>query len=281
MAETTEPRHSETRMQPSTQSSRPSESYEEWLIEQLGLLAISKGQPQTPERLAINAADLADIPQETMRDVFARARREKTFGYPQVSDLREMAGLGGSGESLAAWEWVEQFMRRHVHRSGAEGYAITDGTGPIDWTSGKPRCQRIPVPEIPPEIERAVRLCGGWTRLKEMSDDEYPFVKKEFLAAVESYDRTEMASNRLLNATVASMAKQLAGAKRMLPTRTDEEADVQAEIATKESGAGPMPEMLPRTAGQDMTDEQFEARRRELQEQARGIQERYKTQEAI
>lgn len=261
-------------MPPSQQSKAPNGSPVEWLIEQLGILAVAKGAPQTAERLAINAADLADIPQETMREVFKRARLEKTFGYPQVSDLREMAGLGGEGEGFAAWDFVQTILTRHLHRSGAEGYALCDGTGPIEWDLDNPdpkkraRAKRIPLPEIPPEIERAVRLCGGWARLKELDDEELPWAKKEFLAAVASYDATTMASDRLLSAATAGMAKQLAEAqqlapaKRMLPApAVDEEADVYAEIAAKEAGAGPMPELLPRMVGQDLTDEEWEARK--------------------
>ena len=92
-AMTTVPKHSEMSMQLSTPSQKPSGSYEEWLIEQLGILAISKGFPQDPRRLAANAMDLLDIPPEVMREVFVRARLEKTFGYPQVSDLRKLAGI--------------------------------------------------------------------------------------------------------------------------------------------------------------------------------------------
>lgn len=152
-----------------------------------------------------------------MREVFKRARLEKTFGYPQVSDLREMAGIGGPGEALAAWEFIQKFIDRHVEGDGRGGYMLRESTGPIQWRDGKAYAMRIPVPELPPAIDRAMRLCGGWSRFKESSDEEYTWLKKEFLAAMASYDSTEIASNRLLEGPAFDIVKQLSGAVKGLP----------------------------------------------------------------
>ena len=260
------------------------------------ILAISKGQPQPPERIAINAEDLADIPQPILREVFKRARGEKSFGYPQVSDLREMAGIGGQAEGLAEWDFLQTILESHVQRSGAEGYALCEGTGPIDmeeWRkSGKARAVRILIPEIPESILRAVRICGGWARFKDCGEEEYQWLKKEFLAAAASYDSTTMATARLGSGPL-DLAKMLSAGVKSLPAaaappvhtlnqveqwRQDAAAEDPYDPAVYEAADyGPVetPEAPAKElVGETMTDAEWESRRRLLQKQAAEIQNR-------
>ena len=66
---------SETSMQRSTQEIARAERLG-WIIDQLLLAAVAKGQVFMPERLRANAEDLVDIPQEALAVAFTRARRE-------------------------------------------------------------------------------------------------------------------------------------------------------------------------------------------------------------
>jgi len=166
----------------------------------------------------IYADVLEDIEPATLAKIFEQAECTCRF-LPVPAELREMAGIGGDAESLASWEFVQKFMERHVERKGPEGYGIVEGLGRIEWTDGKPHCKRIPVPEIPEAIEHAVRIVGGWSRLKEMTDEQYPWVKKEFAQAIANYDRTGRAATRLaLAPVVQDMVKRLTGASKTLPS---------------------------------------------------------------
>jgi hypothetical protein len=61
-----------------------------WIIDQLSIAAMAKGQVFTPERLRVNAEDLIDIPQGALLIAFQRARRELEFA-PGVADIRRFA----------------------------------------------------------------------------------------------------------------------------------------------------------------------------------------------
>jgi hypothetical protein len=173
-----------------------------------------------------------------------------------------------------------------VQRSGAEGYAIKEGLGPIEWREGKAYCKRIPIPEIPPAIEHAVRLCGGWTRLKDCPEDEYQWLKKEFLSAVENCDRVALAENRMLG-PVADLVRQLGASVKNLPGPVEqveswrrERMDESAEYES--TPYGPVEKTQPitilkrvRGAGTEMTDGQWEERKRLLRQQAEDMQRLY------
>lgn len=161
MAQETKPNSAE--MQTSRQPAAQKLSYGEWLIEQLTLLAEGKGKEITEQRLAINAADLLDVPQEVMADVFPRARKTLKY-YPEVCELREMAGCLTPQQQLEAGAmdaWLK--VLRQITKHG------------IDGTGAKP--------DFPERTWHAIRAVGGLPRIHTVPDDELGFVKREFLEA--------------------------------------------------------------------------------------------------
>jgi hypothetical protein len=144
----------------------------DWLIEQLGILAISKGAPQTPQRLAANAADLSDIPQAVMCEVFVRARREKTFGYPQVSDLREMAGISPAQteaqEADRAWVWL---LGEYIPKFGVYGRdRVTLAVNPEERAKCE-KCRTTGWVMEPQESARVVMGPGGKEEIVRRTTD--------------------------------------------------------------------------------------------------------------
>jgi hypothetical protein len=144
----------------------------EWLIEQLGILAVSKGAPQTQERLAANAADLVDIPQEVMREVFVRARREPTFGYPQVSDLRKLAGIQPAQteaqEADRAWVWL---LGEYIPKFGVYGRdRVTLAMNPEERAKCE-KCRTTGWVTEPQESTRVVMGPGGKEELVSRTTD--------------------------------------------------------------------------------------------------------------
>ena len=237
----------------------------------------------------IYADTLEDLEPSVLARIFEQAERTCKF-LPAPAELRELAGIGGPGEALAAWDFLERFIDRHVNGDGRGGYVLREGSGPIQWRDGKAYSTRIPVPELPEAIDRAVRLCGGWSRFKEASDEEYGWLKKEFMAAMASYDAAEIASNRLLGGSTSDIVKQLSAGIKSLPGEVSEPKGVHVldQVAAWRSewlasrnasdGGSCKPEPIARStrvATESMTDEQWEARRRMLREQAAEVQRKY------
>src|SRR5258708_3535590 len=72
---------------------RPPLELQEWLIEQLGILAVAFGEPITPERLRVYADDLlCDLSSEQLDTALIRARQELRF-FPKIAELRDLAGM--------------------------------------------------------------------------------------------------------------------------------------------------------------------------------------------
>jgi hypothetical protein len=183
------------------------------------MLAVSKGAQQTPERLAINAADLMDIPQGVMRDVFIRARREKTFGYPQVSDLRALAGVqekqleGCEADRMWVWltrEYLPQFgiegrdksvatvseaERANCKICGATGFVMVkqEYRGRQVQVAKRCECRTCSVvhaPQIPARLRYALQQLGvtprdAMIRILDCEPEKQGFLLKEFHEAYE------------------------------------------------------------------------------------------------
>jgi hypothetical protein len=204
------------------------------------LLEVSMGKPQTPERRAMNAADLADLPEELLGAAFARARRE-CIHFPSVKELRELA-LGAEGdieraEAEAAWQWVEQYVKRHgvdgkpwTHLANPSGYLLCEVcvSGWLYERDGMRRCPCmkqtvVPAPEIPERIEYALRAIGGIRRMLTLRDDgvpntSYDFVKRDFAAAYKAFGVHELAEERFSRELgSAGGQKQLTAGEIMRP----------------------------------------------------------------
>lgn len=141
-----------------------------WIVDQLSICAVAKGQFFTTERLRINAADLADIPREALAGAFELARKEIDY-LPGVAEIRRLALVDETtkldAESRKAWEVLEEFVRKYV------GNDINGSYGPEHgWYKNFPRlCDRI---------LDTVRRTGGWRTYKLMTHEDFPFVKKRF-----------------------------------------------------------------------------------------------------
>jgi hypothetical protein len=146
---------------------RPPLELQEWLIEQLGILAVAFGEPITPERLRVYADDLlCDSSRAQLQTALIRARQELRF-FPKIAELRDLAGRKAKDiqqvEANAAWEYANRYLQRH----GVVKYDLDDR------------------PALPPRIEYALRRIGGLWGLNQITIESYPFKYKEFCEAYE------------------------------------------------------------------------------------------------
>src|SRR6516225_5452511 len=87
-----------------------------WLIDELTVLAAAMGHSVTAERLRIYARDLStDLTREQLQTALMRARRELKF-FPQISELRELAGANEAQrrhvEAEEAWNFANRYLRK-------------------------------------------------------------------------------------------------------------------------------------------------------------------------
>ena len=169
---------------------RPPLELQEWLIEQLGILAVTHGEPITPERLRLYADDLlCDLSKEQLQTALIRARRELRF-FPRIAELRDLAGMNAKEaqqvEANAAWEYANGYLQRH----GVVKYDLEDR------------------PALPPRIEYALRRIGGLWGLNQVTTESYPFKYKEFC---EAYELARVADFFALQLEEKYPVKQLLG----------------------------------------------------------------------
>ena len=284
-------------------SKRPEPLYLKWIVSQLGVLAMMKGQTVMRQRLLLNAEDLADIPQAIMEAVFDRARKELTY-YPQVCELRKMAGFlpqqqeASEADQMWAWltvEYLPQFgadgRRKAVYlRSEAERMNCTKcrGTGiqmqmcetMRGHTEKATVCEclettKSDAPELPLRLRYALQQLGATVRdaLLRIGDcmPEYQgILRKEF---GEYYDRAievDRVGNLLEHVRIESpeLAPASAGAKQ-LTGEVAEPGEVEAMLRDLVK-----PKFF---GGKPLTDEEWESRRQLLKRQfeemkAKGVQ---------
>jgi len=174
-----------------------------WIIDQLSMAALAKGQVCSPERLQINAKDLLDVPQDHLAKAFVKARRELDY-IPGVAELRRLAQSDDAGnvdaDMRAAWDVVTKHVAKWGRWNCERDYAYLE-TG---------------APELPERIADTVRRTGGWTVYLAMDVDSFPFQQKRFFEEYKAWMRTEQSAlnlSRLLPPAVD--VKQLAAAKAM------------------------------------------------------------------
>jgi hypothetical protein len=141
-----------------------------WIIDQLSLAAVAKGQVFTSERLRINAEDLIDIPQDRLAAAFAKARRELDYA-PGVAEIRRFAAADEESlrnvEAQAAWTFINEYLRKW----GVDKLPIR--------SNGK----WIIAPLLEPRLEYALRRIGGLWRLSQVTDQSYHFMQRDFCEA--------------------------------------------------------------------------------------------------
>jgi hypothetical protein len=163
----------------------------DWIIEQLTLTAVAKGQTFSVERLQVNANDLIDIPQDSLRIAFNKARRELDY-IPGVAELRRLAGVDEKGsvdaEARAAWEMLELFVRKYVDCDVYGNYGPEHGWYPRTY------------PLLSERIMGTVKRTGDWRVYKTMTDEQFPFQQRRFFDEYKAFAsvRPILDSGRLL-----------------------------------------------------------------------------------
>jgi hypothetical protein len=221
---------------------RPAE-LQDWLIEQIGILAAAFGEPVTAARLRIYAEDLvADLSRAQLEASLTRARRELKF-FPKISELRELAGAKAKDmhqvEANAAWEFVNRYLQRH----GVVKYDLDDR------------------PAVPPRIDYALRRIGGLWGLNQVTTESYPFKYKEFCEAYELAPTADLLTLQLEEKFPAT--QPLGNVRRQLP-------DGRAE--KRASSAQPPKTFVAKKVPESSTDAQIRDRREMLRQQRDKLQ---------
>lgn len=156
--------------------------------------------------MAMYAKSLSDIDQPQLAKAFDQAVRQCKF-LPRAAELREMA-VGSAlehdqVESIAAWTWTIDFMRKF-------------------WHADIGIYQNAPV--IPPAILYALRIVGGFRSLSQMEVGNEPFIQKAFLAAYKLAPMAEMMQPQIdkLLPTARATMRQLADGKKFESPRVEE-----------------------------------------------------------
>jgi len=174
-----------------------------WLGEQITILAEIFGEFMTPARLKGYVANLADLPIEQLKTAFRRAAKECKF-FPKIAELRELAGADPEEQKEAeahhAWDVLLNYVDTWIHPDPEGCYGPEQG------------CRSAPPPTLEQRILDCARRLGGWRRLKTASEDDVPFLKKDFL---EEYMRWEGVNHISTDRLIAAQVKQLAAWKAM------------------------------------------------------------------
>lgn len=186
-----------------------------------------------------------EVGPDKFSEALVKAVRNSGDFFPSVSKIREYAGLrespGGIG-SEAAWLWVQDYLREWG--SSGRGY----------WM-GKAHFQP---PAIPARIKHAVRMVGGLLMIERVTDNSLPFMRRDFMAAWDHYDQSAAAYNELqLQAPVKPDTRLLSAAPK------------QFILPPPETVLPRMPER------RQMTDDEWQARRNLLSEQAASMLKKF------
>ena len=161
-------------MRPTPESSSASEknaAFLEWICDELAILAEAFGETAlTDARREIYAGGLSDIPRDRLKVAFSRALYESKF-FPKLAELRTLSGQSAADEKKveaeAAWRYVNEYLRKW----GVNRLPIR--------SSGK----WITAPSLEPRLEYAVRQIGGLWRLNQLTDENFPFIFRDFCEA--------------------------------------------------------------------------------------------------
>lgn len=164
---------------------------------------------------------LAPLDDHTIRGALERTAMEVRgdHGFAaklRIQDVLDRAGVITENEAelldaVVAWDTAEQVVRRFGWNDGdqvvlralvskpKEDCKRCNGSGMI--LLGQPGgdrfvkdcdCRtRVNVPMIDRRIEDTVRRLGGWAALKDLSQDRYPFVKRDFVAEYLRWSKIE------------------------------------------------------------------------------------------
>ena len=144
---------------------------------------------------------LADVVREVGAERFTAAVKQalsvsRSRWDCSVSRIRECAGLKYTPAPSAAhdaWIWLTEFIRRHVRLSGEDGVRFE----PYVYMVATGTAAEIPIPTIPPPIERAVRGLGGWSSLLRSDPAYWTARMRDFCAVYVEQGSPRMDSSEL------------------------------------------------------------------------------------
>lgn len=161
--------------------------------------------PMSDEQLKLYTNDLWDCSLEDVVRALGVCRRSVPYGFPKIADI--VQAIEGSEEeqkqtqcarASIAFEKAREIAAKFVERDVHGNYRLCPSSGPVkkyvaeddpkDYFYG---ARPIPIPTIDPEIEYAVRLCGGWGRLKMLDQQSFPFYQREFFEQFNLFGEVE------------------------------------------------------------------------------------------
>lgn len=141
-----------------------------YLLSQIQKLAAVANVAIGPETVALYAAELASLTREQLDAAVGRTIREwdKPSQMPTLAFI--LARSGGNAQLLAeqAWEMAWKLVKRDWYADG------------IGWVAGARE-------KLTPAMQYAIRQCGGEYRMAYSDEKDFPFVRRDFLAAHERF----------------------------------------------------------------------------------------------
>jgi hypothetical protein len=235
-----------------------------WIIDQLSLAAVAKGQVFSEERLRINAEDLIDIPQTALQEAFARARRELDYA-PGVAELRRLAladrQLRIHAEMRLAWDLLVTYVGKWGRWGEDYKFAFIEKGAP----------------PLMPKIADSVRRTGGWAAYLNLQYDtdaharDAAFQQKRFFDEYQNWEAVELIAPAFALPATPEV-KQIAAGKTM---------ETRRPAAAAQPRAAPVPPVARAGRTSEMTEQEVADRRMILRQQAETIAQQRKASEAI
>lgn len=148
----------------------PARAAKEYLLSQIRKIAAAANVGISPETVAVYAAELAKLSQTQLDSAVARTISE----WPEASKLPPLKFIldraGDNAKLLAeqAWELAWKLVKRDWYSDG------------IGWVNGSDK-------KLTAAMQYAIRACGGEYRMAYSTEEEFPFIRKDFLVAHERF----------------------------------------------------------------------------------------------
>lgn len=174
------------------------------ILKILILIATRVGESITAERLIAIREDWKDLPFEPLFEVLWNWTKRHR-GFPTPYEVR--VEVNGDTGKLEDAEAEAAFFR--AHDWVLENVDLDNGV--MQWiSSGGVRCPVKPswghwelIPGLPPRIDHAIRMMGGYQRFRHAIQGELTWVKRDFVKAWKDAEKVQ----QFLNGDAAS--KQL------------------------------------------------------------------------
>jgi len=231
----------------------------DWRTAEFLALAEAFRESLTAELLAIYVEATAELTDEQIKRAVTRAIRERDF-FPRVSELYKLAGCSTEeqkdAEAHRAWDVLLDYVDTWIHPDPEGCYGPEQG------------CRSSPPPKLEQRIVDCARRLGGWRRLKTASEDDIPFLKKDF---IEEFNRWEAVERIDVSHMLKAHPKLQLAAKPMEPPTPM--LPPPAPVARPQ-----VPIQQPKSVPEPLSPLQLRNRREMLREQAEGMKAKYAKQ---